>query len=99
MITEEHLIIMKPTAFLINTSRSQILASGVVEEAIREKWIAGAAFDVWRDDEELNRFEQLTKDGFNFIVTRHIGGFTFQAREQTDNFIFERVKEYVESKP
>ena len=99
MITELHLRIMKPTAFLINTARSQLIAPGAIEKAIREKWIAGYATDVVRDDDEFQRLEQLQKEGFNVVLTRHIGGYTVEAREATDEFIFNRVREYVSSKP
>ena len=95
MITEEHLKMMKPTAFLVNTARSQVIAPGAVEKAIREKWIAGYGTDVVRDDEEFQRLEQLQKEGFNVVLTRHVGGYTVEARRATDEFIFKKVEEYV----
>ena len=92
MLTEEHLKMMKPTALLINTARSQIIAPGAVEKAIREKWIAGYGTDVVRDDEEYQRLEALQKEGFNVVLTRHVGGYTVEARRATDEFVLKKVR-------
>ena len=37
---------MKPTAYLINTSRGAIIDEGALHQALTEGWIAGAALDV-----------------------------------------------------
>lgn len=50
MIGEEQLRMMKPTAYLINTSRGQVLDDEAFCKAINEGWIAGAALDVfWQE--------------------------------------------------
>jgi lactate dehydrogenase-like 2-hydroxyacid dehydrogenase len=41
---------MKPTAFLVNTSRGPVLDEAAVAKALREKWIAGAALDVFETE-------------------------------------------------
>lgn len=96
MITEEHLKMMKPSALLVNTARSQIIAPGAIVRAIKEKWIAGYGTDVTRDEQELQELEELQKEGFNVVVTRHIFGNTVEARVATDLFIAKKVQEYVE---
>ena len=48
LIGERALRRMKPTAYLINTSRGELLDEGAVVRALREGWIAGAALDVFR---------------------------------------------------
>jgi phosphoglycerate dehydrogenase-like enzyme len=47
MIGEAQLRRMKPTAFLINTSRGALLDESALAHALREHWIAGAALDVF----------------------------------------------------
>ena len=47
MIGEEQLRQMKPTAYLINTSRGQVLDDDAFCKAINEGWIAGGALDVY----------------------------------------------------
>ncbi|MBM3676805.1 MAG: C-terminal binding protein [Actinobacteria bacterium] len=48
LIGEEALRRMKPTAYLINTSRGALVDEVALERALREGWIAGAGLDVLR---------------------------------------------------
>ncbi|MBF0624537.1 MAG: phosphoglycerate dehydrogenase [Magnetococcales bacterium] len=62
---------MKPTAFLINTSRGEVVHNGDLKVALRAGRIAGAALDVFEEEPVTDR-EFLTLP--NFIPTPHIGG-------------------------
>jgi len=47
MIDSKRLRLMKPEAILINTARGQLVDEMALVMALREKWIAGAALDVF----------------------------------------------------
>ncbi|NSW58146.1 MAG: C-terminal binding protein [Armatimonadetes bacterium] len=47
MIDEPQLQMMKPTAYLINTSRGGVIRTEALEKALDEGWIAGAGIDVY----------------------------------------------------
>jgi phosphoglycerate dehydrogenase-like enzyme len=47
MIGEHELHLMKPTAYIINVARAAILQEEPMYRALKERWIAGAALDVW----------------------------------------------------
>ncbi len=47
LFNERTLRMMKPTAFLVNTSRGPVIDESALARAIRENWIAGAALDVY----------------------------------------------------
>ncbi len=53
LINAEKLALMKPTAYLINTSRGPVVDEAALVETLKEKKIAGAALDVFEKEPEL----------------------------------------------
>jgi glyoxylate reductase len=50
LFNEQTLQLMKPTAFLVNTSRGPVVDEAALAKALRENWIAGAALDVYEKE-------------------------------------------------
>jgi len=50
LIDERRLRLMKPTAYLVNTSRGPVVDEPALARALRERWIAGAALDVYETE-------------------------------------------------
>jgi len=75
MIGTEQLALMKPTAYLINTSRSAAIDMSALTDTLQEKRIAGAGLDVY-DREPLPPDDPLTQLD-NVVLTPHIGGATY----------------------
>jgi len=50
LINERTLRTMKPTAYLVNTSRGPVVDEEALAKALKEKWIAGAALDVYETE-------------------------------------------------
>ncbi len=50
LFNEQTLRKMKPTAYLVNTSRGPVIDETALAKALREKWIAGAALDVYEKE-------------------------------------------------
>jgi len=72
MLGERELKMMKPTAYLINTARGAIIDEEALIKALKEKWIAGAALDVF-EREPLPKNSPLYELD-NVFLTPHIGG-------------------------
>jgi phosphoglycerate dehydrogenase-like enzyme len=71
LITERELRSMKPTAYLINTSRGPIIERAALLRALQEGWIAGAGLDVY-DTEPLPPNDPLL-NASTAILTPHLG--------------------------
>ncbi|MFH1780850.1 MAG: phosphoglycerate dehydrogenase [Candidatus Nealsonbacteria bacterium] len=69
LINQEHIALMKPTAFLINASRGPVVDQDVLVEALLAKKIAGAGLDVF-EDEPLSGDSPLKKMQ-NVILSPH----------------------------
>jgi len=50
LFNERTLRVMKPTAYLVNTSRGPVIDETALAKALRENWIAGAALDVYEQE-------------------------------------------------
>ena len=50
LFNERTLRMMKPNAFLVNTSRGPVVDEAALARALRENWIAGAALDVYEKE-------------------------------------------------
>ena len=50
LFNERTLRMMKPTAYLINTSRGPVIDEAALVKGLRENWIAGAALDVYEKE-------------------------------------------------
>ncbi len=77
LIGERELKMMKESAFLINTARGGIVDEEALAKALRERWIAGAALDVF--EEEPPSFESPLFKCENLIATPHMAAHTFEA--------------------
>lgn len=77
LINAERLKMMKPTAYLVNTSRGPVVAEAELVQALKNNTIAGAALDV--GETEPNWAPGLT-DLQNVVLTPHIASATIEAR-------------------
>lgn len=71
---------MKKTAYIINTSRGQIINEPDLVKAIKNNWIAGVGLDVF-EKEPLSNSSPLLKMK-NVVVLPHIGSATYQTRSR-----------------
>jgi phosphoglycerate dehydrogenase-like enzyme len=97
LITEADLRRMKPTSYLINTSRGPLIEEAALVRALREGWIAGAALDVY-DTEPLPAGHELRKLG-NCVLTPHIG---YVTRDTYANFftgVLEDIQAFLAGSP
>jgi len=97
MIAKDHYKKMKPTAYIINAARGNIVDEKDLNEALNENLIAGAAVDVF-SKEPAN--ENILFNNPKVILTPHIAASTTEASvvvaemvaNQISNFLLKGVK-------
>lgn len=85
---------MKPSAILVNVARGGIVNEEDLYTALKEKVIAGAAFDVWCN-EPLSDDEKKLLELDNLITTPHLGASTTEAQERVAIEIAQSVIKYL----
>lgn len=78
LIDARALSLLKPTAFLVNTSRGPIVDEAALARALAEGAIAGAALDVFEREPEVTE-ELLALE--NVVLVPHLGSATLETRE------------------
>jgi glyoxylate reductase len=71
---------MKKTAYIINTSRGQIINEPDLIKAIKNNWIAGVGLDVFEKEPLFNSSPLLKMK--NVVALPHIGSATYQTRSK-----------------
>jgi D-3-phosphoglycerate dehydrogenase len=80
---------MKPTAYLINTSRGPVVDQNALTKALTEGWIAGAGIDVFEIEPPDENDPLLKLD--NVIVTPHSAFYSDAAAQQVPRRCGEEV--------
>ncbi|MBI2907177.1 MAG: D-2-hydroxyacid dehydrogenase [Chloroflexi bacterium] len=97
LLGEQELRAMKPTAFIVNTSRGPLIDERALIRALREGWIAGAGLDVF-DEEPLGRESELWAMS-NVILSPHMAGCTDRRGFRVSRLFCENLKRYVSGQP
>jgi phosphoglycerate dehydrogenase-like enzyme len=69
IVNAEHLALMKPTAYLINTARGPVVDEKALTKALQERRIAGAGLDVF--EQEPSRTDNPLHQLDNVLLTPH----------------------------
>ena len=77
LIGEPQLRLMKPTAYLVNTSRGPVVDQKALTRALQEGWIAGAGLDVLEKEPPDPGDPILGLD--NVVLTPHFASYTEEA--------------------
>ena len=88
LVNAKRISTMKKTAYIINTSRGEIIDEDALYDALKEGKIAGAALDVFEKEPAVgNKLTTLA----NVVCTPHIGAQTKEAQTLAANVIGEKI--------
>lgn len=93
MVGPEELAVLKPTAFLVDVSRGEVVNSSALFNALRDKKLAGAALDV-HSEEPLPANSPFWKLS-NVLLTPHISGITAHYDQRAADLFIENLNRYL----
>ena len=97
LVNAERLSWMKPTAFLLNTSRGPLVDETALAEALNSGRIAGAGLDVLSSEPPPESNPMLSAR--NCYITPHLAWATRAARSRLMKIAVENVRAFVTGKP
>jgi D-3-phosphoglycerate dehydrogenase / 2-oxoglutarate reductase len=85
IIGAKELSIMKPTAYIINTSRGNNIDQQALYTALKDGKIGGYATDVYKEEPkaENDPFTDKLKELDNVVLSSHLGASTVEAQRET----------------
>jgi D-3-phosphoglycerate dehydrogenase / 2-oxoglutarate reductase len=89
MMGAKQFALMQPHAYFITTARGSIHDEKALEEALRDKKLAGAGLDVWEKEPPPADHPLLKFD--NVIASPHTAGVTREARENMGRIAAEQI--------
>ena len=95
LVGQRELNLMKPTAFLVNTSRGPIVDEKALVRALKEKRIAGAGLDVYENEPKVEP-ELLAMQ--NVVLTPHLGSAVTELRESMANVVVDNILAVLEGR-
>jgi len=95
LVNAERLAMMKPTAYLINSSRGPVVDEKALVEALKSGVIKGAALDVFEDEPAL---APGLADLENVVITPHIASATEETRGKMSEMAAQNILDFLEGK-
>ncbi|MBL3654531.1 D-2-hydroxyacid dehydrogenase [Fulvivirga sediminis] len=97
LVNESLLKLMKPSAYLINTSRGAVINEEDLVKALNQNQIAGAGLDVLTQEPPSDNDPLLTAK--NCIITPHISWMTAEAQHRLQEIVLKNLKQFMKGNP
>ena len=93
LLNARRLKLMKPDAYIVNTSRGEVVDGNALTRMLRAGEIAGAGLDVYEDGSATNpRLRELD----NVVLLPHMGSATFEGRVEMGEKVIINIQTYAD---
>jgi glyoxylate reductase len=96
LMSDRQFALMKPSAFIINTSRGPVIDEAALIHALKEQKIGGAGLDVYEREPEVSP-ELLQMP--NVVLTPHLGSAVLPLRESMAHVVVDNTIALIEGRP
>ena len=95
LMSDRQFSLMKPTAFVINTSRGPVIDEAALVRALKERKIAGAGLDVYEHEPRVS--PELVRMP-NVVLTPHLGSAVLELREGMAHVVVDNTIALIEGR-
>ncbi|MDP6351360.1 MAG: D-glycerate dehydrogenase [Alphaproteobacteria bacterium] len=93
LLSARRLELLRPHAFVVNTSRGEVIDETALTRLLREKRIAGAALDVFEHEPAIN---PKLRDLDNVLLLPHMGSATIEARIDMGEKVLVNIRTFID---
>lgn len=96
LLSERRLRLMRPSAFIINTARGEVIDEDALARMLAEHHLAGAGLDVFEHEPNVNP-KLLGLD--NVVLLPHLGSATMEGRIDMGEKVIVNIRSFVDGYP
>ncbi len=93
LLSARRLKLMKPTAYIVNTSRGEVIDENVLAQMLEKRELSGAGLDVFENEPAVN--PKLLK-AKNVVLLPHMGSATIEGRVDMGEKVIVNIRSYVD---
>ena len=93
LLSRERLSLLQPHAYLVNTSRGDVVDEDALIDLLSNNGIAGAGLDVYRDEPEIPEKLRVLK---NTVLLPHIGSATIEGRQDMGQKVIINIQTFLD---
>ena len=90
---KDELNLMQNHAYIVNTSRGEVIDEAILIDVLSKNEIAGAGLDVYENEPDIN---SKIKSLSNVVLLPHIGSATIEGREQMGEKVIINIQTFVD---
>ena len=93
LLSRRRLALMKPHAYIVNTSRGEVIDEPALLDALLEGRLAGAALDVFEREPAI---DPKLRDLDNVVLLPHMGSATLEGRLEMGERVIVNIRAFVD---
>ena len=93
LLSKRRLALIKPTAYIVNTARGEVIDENTLAQLLNQGKIAGAGLDVFEHEPAIN---PMLLNNDRVVVLPHLGSATIEGREDMGDKVIINIKMFMD---